>query len=346
MLPYLTADVPAAGGLFKAVPEDFEVEELPAYEPNGEAGAQHLFVWVEKRGRSTPEVAKLLARHVGAQEREVSWAGLKDRQGVTRQYLCLPAQFEAKLEGFAAPGVCVLRSARHRNKLKSGHLRGNRFRLIIREVVDLGAAQASLERLKTYGIPNFFGDQRFGRDGANAARGKAILLAGGRHRDRFERKLFLSAFQSALFNEVLAQRLRAGTFATALVGDVLKKHETNGEFVCEAPSVDQPRLDAFELSPTGPMFGPAMRRAESVAAEIEASVLTAENVTLQTFEAGGRETEGTRRFFRVPLVGLEVEPLTDRALRLGFELPAGAYATVLLREVLKHATDENEALAR
>lgn len=336
MLPFLTSEVPAAGGLFKSVPEDFEVEEIPAYEPSSEVGSdEHLFLWVEKRGRSTPDVAKLIARHVGAQERDVSWAGLKDRQGITRQYLCLPSKFEAKMVGFEAPGVTILRSARHRNKLKSGHLRGNRFTLVVRDVNDLEAAKASLEQLKTFGIPNFFGDQRFGRDGENAAKGKAILIAGGRHRDRFERKLFLSAYQSLLFNDVLAQRIRAGTFAKALVGDVLKKHETNGEFVCADAGVDQPRVDSFEVSPTGPIFGPSMRSAEGVPGEIEAAALAAENVTVATFDAGGRETEGTRRLFRVPLVGLEVEALPERALRLKFDLPAGAYATVLLREVLK-----------
>ena len=335
-LPYLTADVPGAGGLFKAVPEDFEVDELPAYEPSAEVGSdEHLFLWVEKRGRSTPDVAKLIARHVGAQERDVTWAGLKDRQGITRQYLSLPSKFEAKLPGFAAEGVTILRTARHRNKLKSGHLRGNRFTVVVRDVSDLGAARATLARLLSLGIPNFFGDQRFGRDGENAAKGKAILLGGGRHRDRFERKLFLSAFQSALFNDVLAQRIRAGTFAQALAGDVLKKHETNGEFICAEPTVDQPRVEAFEVSPTGPIFGPSMRPASGEPGEREAEVLAAEGVTTQTFEAGGRETDGTRRFFRVPLVGLEVEALAEQALRLRFELPAGAYATVLLRELLK-----------
>lgn len=335
-LPYLTADIPPAGGLFKAVPEDFEVDELPAYEPNAETGSdEHLFLWVEKRGRSTPDVAKLIAQHVGAQEREVTWAGLKDRQAITRQYLSLPSKFEAKLAGFEASGVIILRSARHRNKLKTGHLRGNRFTLVIRDVNDTEAAKASLERLQVMGIPNFFGDQRFGRDGENAARGKAILLSGGRHRDRFERKLFLSAYQSALFNDVLTKRIEAGTFAAALAGDVLKKHETNGEFVCAEPAVDQPRVDAFEVSATGPMFGPSMRAAEHGPGEVEASVLAAEGVTVATFDAGGRETEGTRRLFRVPLTGLEVELLPDRALRLKFDLPAGAYATVLLREVLK-----------
>lgn len=336
-LPYLTAGVPPAGGSFKAAPEDFEVEELPAYEPNGEG--EHLFLWVQKRGRSTPEVAKALARHLGLQERDVSWAGLKDRQALTRQYLCVPSKVEAKLAGFTLPGVEVLRAARHRNKLKSGHLRGNRFRLVLRGVVDVEAARAALALLAARGVPNFFGDQRFGQDRENAARGKQILQAGGRHRDRFERKLFLSAYQSELFNRVLARRVEAGTVTTAQPGDVLKKHETNGEFVCTEPAVDQPRVDAFEVSPTGPIFGPEMRVPEGAPGAAEALVLEEDGVTPALFEAGGDETRGTRRVLRIPLSALAVEVNAD-VLTVSFELPAGSYATVVLREVLK--TPEGE----
>ncbi|MFZ5443973.1 MAG: tRNA pseudouridine(13) synthase TruD [Myxococcota bacterium] len=333
-LPTLTADLPGCGGVFKSTPDDFEVEELPAYEPSGEAGAEHLFLWIEKRGRSTQDVAKALARHCGLQERDVSWAGLKDRQAVTRQYLCAPARFvEPKLATFALDGVQVLRAARHRNKLKGGHLRGNRFTLVLRGVEEPRVAREALERLQRLGIPNYFGEQRFGLGGDNAERGKQILLAGGRHRDRFERKLFLSAFQSDLFNRVLARRLEAGTFARALPGDVLKKHATGGEFLCADAAVDQPRVDGFEVSPTGPLFGPEMRRPEGAVDAEESAVLADAGVTRELFERGGAETAGARRLLRVPLTLEAVEG--ERDLRLCFSLPAGSYATVLLRELLK-----------
>jgi tRNA pseudouridine13 synthase len=332
-LPRLCADLPACGGTFKAGPDDFEVEELPAYAPSGEG--EHLFLWVEKRGRSTPEVAKALARHCGLSERDVSWAGLKDRQAVTRQYLCAPARFvEGKLADFALPGVRVLECARHRNKLKSGHLHGNRFTVTLREVADAGAARAALDRLAAKGVPNYYGEQRFGLDDDNAARGKAILLAGGRHQDRFERKLFLSAYQSELFNRVLAKRLAAGTFATALAGDVLKKQLTGGEFLCEDPTVDQPRVDAFEVSPTGPLFGPHMRRPSGEVDALEEGVLRDEGIERALFGRGGDETAGARRHLRVRL-GLESVEDDGTWLRLRFTLPAGSYATVVLRELLE-----------
>lgn len=334
-LPWLTSDLPGCGGAFKATPEDFEVEELPAYEPCGEPDCEHLFMWVEKRGHSTQEVARALARHCGLQEKDISWAGLKDRQAVSRQYLCGPARhIEPKLSTFTMAGVTLLRTARHRNKLKGGHLRGNRFCLVVRGVMNQSAAREVLERLGRLGVPNFFGEQRFGLGGTNAARGRRILEAGGRHRDRFERKLFLSAYQSDLFNRVLARRIQAGILSTALQGDVLKKQFTGGEFICAEPSADQPRLDRFEVNPTGPLFGPEMRRPEGQVAALEEAVLAEEGVSRELFLKGGNETLGARRPLRVPLE-LESVQFEGDALRLRLVLPAGSYATVVLRELLK-----------
>ncbi|GMU62942.1 MAG: hypothetical protein AMXMBFR34_47050 [Myxococcaceae bacterium] len=332
-LPYLTREVPGCGGVFKASPEDFVVEELPAYQPSGEG--EHLFLWVEKRGRSTQDAAKALASALTLTEKEVSWAGLKDRQAVTRQLLCVPAKkAEALVPSLCLPGVTVLWAKRHRNKLKSGHLAGNRFWLTLREVKDVVAARAALDALKRSGVPNYFGEQRFGASGDNAAKGKAILLAGGRHRDRFERKLFLSAYQSALFNQVLARRLVAGAFTTALEGDVLKKHATGGEFLCEAPAVDQPRVDVFEVSPTGPLYGPEMRAPGGDVAALEAQVLAGDAVTAELFTAGGGETAGARRFLRIPL-DAALQDDGGGVVRLELTLPSGSYATVVLRELFK-----------
>lgn len=335
-LPYVTAHLPGCGGVFKATPEDFLVEEVPAYELSAEVGSdEHLFVWVEKRGHSTQDVAKAIAKHCGFKEKDISWAGLKDRQAVTRQYLCMPARLaEAKLSTFSMPGVTLLRQGRHRNKLKTGHLKGNRFELVLREVKDVPALEASLSALRRSGLPNFYGEQRFGAANTNAGRGKAILLRGGKHGDRFERKLLLSAYQSDLFNRVLTLRLERGLFARALLGDVFKKHETGGEFVCTDAAVDQLRVDAFEISPMGPMFGPEMMATQADAAALENEVLTSEGVTLETFAAGGDETRGTRRVMRLPFEA-NSDVLEPTVVRLSFTLPAGSYATVVLRELLK-----------
>lgn len=329
---------PGCGGRFKESPEDFEVEEIPLYLPQGavQGEGEHLYLWVEKRGLTTPEAARRLARHLGVSEQSVSWAGLKDRQAVTRQWLSVHAKpaAEAQLASFADPDVKVLEAKRHKNKLKGGHLAGNRFTLVLREVKDAAAAKATLDELSRRGLPNFYGEQRFGASGQNAAKGKALLLAGGRGKKSFERKLFLSALQSQLFNRVLEARLRDGLFETVRVGDVLKKHQSGGEFVCTDTAVDQPRLDAFEVSPTGPLFGPEMRAAEGEVAAAEAKVLADEGLSLEAFQAGGNETRGARRLLRVKVEAASLEADGD-VVRLKFELPAGSYATVLLDELLK-----------
>ncbi len=331
-LPYTTQHIAGCGGLSKATPEDFVVEEIPAYLPQGEG--EHLFLWIEKRGHSTLDVARALAAHCQFNEKEVSWAGQKDRQAVTRQWLCCPARFAEKhLSTFELDGVRILEAVRHQNKLKTGHLRGNRFQLVLRDVGDLPAALESFDFLAQNGLANGFGAQRFGRHRDNAEKGKAILLAGGKHRDRFERKLFLSAFQSALFNRVLAKRIRANTLFDALAGDVLKK-PTGGEFICETPEIDTLRVRRFEVSPTGPIFGPDMRAPNHAVAEAEAQVLADEGIDASLFALGGGETLGTRRALRVALENPECE-VAGSDLHLAFSLPSGSYATQVLAELTK-----------
>ena len=332
--PLVTADVPPAGGLIKATPEDFIVEEVPAYEPSGEG--DHLYLWVEKRGRDTAEVARLLARAGGVPEREVGYAGMKDRQGITRQWFSLPAIAEPKLADFAAENVQVLERKRHRNKLRTGHLRGNRFRIRVRDVKDAGAALAAFERLQSSGVPNYFGEQRFGREDDNAALGRKLLR--GERLERaptpFQRRLYLSAWQSLLFNRALAQRIEEGTLGRALPGDVLRKADTGGLFVCEDPVVDQPRVDRFEVSPAGPLLGPKMPKAAGAVAEREAALLADEGLTIDDLRRGRGETEGGRRPYRVPLEGATVIP-EGNDLQIELILPRGTYATVVLRELLK-----------
>lgn len=332
--PRLTEDVPGCGGAFKLVPEDFEVEEVPAYAPSGEG--EHLYLWLEKRGRDTREVVKALASALGVDEGDVGVAGMKDRQAITRQLLSVPARAEARLPTFSLEGVSVLWSRRHGNKLRTGHLKGNRFRLRLRGVKDVGAARESFSRLGARGVPNYFGEQRFGREGDNADLGRLLVLGQRlpRRPDKFQRKLYLSAFQSRLFNRALVERLRAGTFDTALAGDVLRREDSGGLFVCEAPEVDGPRVAAFEVSPAGPLFGPKMTPAALAVAEAEARLLVEEGVTLDDFRRGGDETQGGRRPYRVRLGAPSLE-VDGEDLMLTFELPKGAYATEVLHELLK-----------
>ncbi len=333
--PLVTADLGGTGGVLRTEPEDFEVEELPLYPPSGEG--EHLFVWLEKRNRTTPEVAAELAEHLGVGADEVGWAGMKDRLAVTRQYLSVPARAEMRLGSFSLDGVRVLSAVRHRNKLKPGHLAGNRFRIRVRKAADVAKARPVLERLLAIGVPNYFGEQRFGSHEKNAELGRRLLCGEHLRAGRFERRLYLSAFQSLLFNRALAERVSSGTWNRALEGDVLKKHDTGGEFVCLNAEAEQRRVERFEVSPAGPMFGPRMTKAAGEVAAFEERLLAREGLTLADF-ARERFTQGARRFYRVPLADASLVPGEGEYV-VRFTLPKGSYATVVLAELTKQAME-------
>jgi len=266
----------------------------------------------------------------------VSWAGLKDRIAVTRQWLSVPARVEASLPVLdSRPDLRVLAHARHGNKLRVGHLRGNRFRLHIRDAERPDAVGPIMERLVAEGLPNAFGEQRFGR-GDTALRGLA-LVRGERlpHRpSTFERKLYVSAYQALLFNRLLEARLQAGTLRRALPGDLMRKTDSGGLFVCREPEVDQARVERGEIVATGPIFGWKMQRPEGEVDAAEQAVLASEGLGLDGFRRLGGIAEGTRRPFAVPVA--DARWASDGAtVDLSFSLPAGSYATVLLDEVMK-----------
>jgi tRNA pseudouridine13 synthase len=335
--PLVTADLPGSGGRVKASPEDFRVDEQPAYAPSGTG--PHLWLHVEKRDRTTRDVVRALARALGVAERDAGYAGLKDRAAVTTQWLSFPCGRDPDAASLGGDGYRILAASRHANKLRPGHLRGNRFSVAVRGG-DIARAQACAAALAERGLPNFFGAQRFGAAGRNAEIGRALLL--GRlddaevrraARDRFLRRLVISAWQAGAFNRWLAERMRDGLFAAAIAGDALKKLATGGVFTCEDPAVDTARVLAFEVSPAGPMFGHKLRPAEGLAAEREARLLAEEGVDLAALARGGGEAEGTRRAARLP-VAVALEPEED-GYRASFELPKGTYATVVLAELTK-----------
>jgi tRNA pseudouridine13 synthase len=338
-LPLVTADVAGSGGRVKATADDFRVDELPAYAPAG--SGPHLWLRVEKRDRTTRDVMRELARALGVGEREVGCAGLKDRAAVTTQWLSFPVARDPDPATLSGDGYLVLEASRHQNKLRTGHLRGNRFAITVRDG-DAARARACAEALRARGFANFFGPQRFGASGRNAELGRALLLGRGdaevrrAGRDRFLRRLVLSAWQARGFNTWLAERLRDGLFAQAIAGDVLKKLDSGGLFTCQDPAVDTARVAAFECSPAGPMFGHKLRPAQGEALRREERLLVEEGVTLADLARGGGETEGTRRAGRLP-VEIALEELAG-GYRALFELPRGSYATVILAELTKAET--------
>lgn len=334
-LPYQTHDLPGVGGTLKTHVEDFEVEEVPAYQPSGQG--EHMFLWVEKRDLDARSLVRHVAATLGLQEFEVGCAGQKDKRAVTRQFVSVPAKLHDKIEALNNEQVCVVSATRHNNKLKTGHLRGNRFRVVIRGVASnaLPAAQAIAAALDRQGMPNFFGAQRFGRDGDTDSAGLAFLR-GERVRVKGRMlRLALSAVQSGMFNTVLTGRLREGTLDQVQLGEVLQVVASGGPFVVDDVAADQPRFIAREVVPAGPMFGPKMRLAKSPYAEREAAVLAQTGLSMDQFAPHERLVRGTRRAMLVWPRELQVQALDDDALVLTTELPRGVYATVLAREFLK-----------
>lgn len=336
MLPAWPAahGAPVLAARIRATPEDFRVEELDAFAPDG--SGEHLLLTLEKRGMNTAFAAKLLAQWAGVGEAAIGYAGLKDRHAVTVQ------RFSVHLPGREAPdaaaleaheGLRVLATARHRRKLPRGALAGNRFVLVLREVD--GTRDAIEQRLRTIaarGVPNYFGEQRFGRGGDNVA--NALAMFGGRRVARDQRTHLLSAARSQLFNRVLGARVAAGNWDAALEGEVWMLDGSRSVFGPQPfDEVLATRLAAFDLHPTGPLWGRGALRSEGAAAALELGALEdAESLALRAgLEAAGLKQE--RRATRLRPQALAWDWLDDTSLQLRFDLPPGAYATTILGEL-------------
>lgn len=338
-ISYITQDLPGIGGKLKVEPEDFRVTEIPAYPAQGTG--DHLFLYFEKRDLSTPEVITRVAQKLGLKPFEIGVAGRKDRRAITQQWVSIPPLQGKKPDpvkikaAFEEAGAQVLEMKAHPQKLKVGHLLANRFEIVARGVSEdaLPKAQAIIERLKTFGVPNFFGTQRFGDKGKNVARGRELLEGKKRSHGR-DLRFDASAIQSDLFNRYLVKRMERGLYNKALKGDVMKKHDTGGLFTCEDAEAEQERVTSLKISPTGPIFGAKMLAAKDDAAALEAEILADASLTQEHFERAKALMPGSRRITRLVLPTLEVSPV-EGGLRFVFMLPKGAYATVLLGEIQK-----------
>jgi tRNA pseudouridine13 synthase len=390
----LTENLPGVGGLCRVQIDDFYVEEIPLYPPTG--SGQHTLFEIEKRGLDTPGALRLLARDLDVPSRLIGCAGLKDAHAVSRQRLSVEGVAPERVMAIQYPQLKVLWAERHRNRLKIGHLRGNRFILRVRQVVPdaLERARSILKVLTQHGLPNGFGLQRFGSRGQTHLLGRclvhhdldtffkiylgspqaddgpearmarefydagdlpgALRLWPAPRSDEFRTlsaltlhkslstayyrlprellRLSLAAYQGYLFNRLLEQRLPACDYLQN--GDLAYKHDNGVCFLVENAATEQPRADRLEISPTAPLYGRKVRLASGRPGENERSLLIEEGLTLENLHPLASALDGTRRPLRVPLGEVDLSQDQD-SLVIKFTLPPGAYATNLLRELMK-----------
>jgi len=329
-LPHASATPPLFARL-RSSPEDFRVDEILGYEADG--AGEHALLWVEKRGANTDWVARELAKFAGVGQVAVGYAGLKDRHAVTRQAFSvqLAGKPDPDWSAFPHAEVKVLAATRHSRKIKRGALRGNRFVLVLREVQgDRAQAEQVLAAIARRGVPNYFGEQRFGREGSNVDQARAMF--GGRRVDRDRRSMLLSAARSHIFNQVLAARVERDAWDRPLDGEIWSLAGSRSWFGPEPfDEVLADRLARGDIHPSGPLWGQGEPPSQGEAAELERAI-GALNEDLATGLAAARMDQ-ERRPLRLMPKDLAWRWLDDAALEVAFELPAGAYATVVIREL-------------
>ncbi len=393
---WLTENLPGTGGIYKQNPEDFQVEEIPLYPCSGQG--EHLYLWIEKSGITTRELLTQLTRGLKLRERDLGYAGLKDAHALTRQMISVPFSKIDQIIKLNLNNAKILSMTRHSNKLRLGHLAGNRFTITIRQThADaLSRAEAILTQLRKRGVPNFFGEQRYGILGNSAQLGLLLVrkewgrfcqeyigdpelirnqdwkkaaehyrrgeigtaLDSLPQRMRDERRLlrtlltgatcraavstlprnllrlFLSAAQSNLFDQLLKQRL--ATLDQLNDGDIAVKHINGACFRVEHAADEQSRSDSFEISPSAPLYGCKVMLATGETGQAEIDLLEKTGLTLESWKlAQGLTMPGERRPLRVPLSGAKIIDHGDHSLTLSFALPKGSYATSVLRELIK-----------
>lgn len=330
-LPFAHAAVPPLTARLRSTPEDFLVEEILGYDTDG--SGEHALLWVEKRGANTDWLARELAKFAGVPPLAVGYAGLKDRHAVTRQALTvqLAGKPDPDWSAFPHDNVKVLAATRHGRKLKRGALRGNRFVLTLREVQgERERAEQVLAAIAARGVPNYFGEQRFGREGGNLDQARAMFA--GRRVDRDKRGFLLSAARSQIFNSVLAARVERGAWDAPLDGEIWSLAGSRSWFGPEPYSdVLAERLASGDIHPSGPLWGQGEPPATGEAGALERDVAAVHDDLAQGLVAARMDQE--RRPLRLLPRDLRWRWLADDALEMSFELPAGAYATVVAREL-------------
>lgn len=323
---------PSGEGKIRVTADDFVVNESLSFVPDGKG--EHVFLQIEKRHENTDYVAGQLAKFSGVARRDVGYAGLKDRHARTTQWFSvwLPGKEEPDWAAFNTETVTVLQTVRHHKKLRPGALSHNAFQITVRDWSgDRESLEKRLQLIKTHGIANYFGEQRFGHGGQNVA--KALAMFQGQRVKREQRSIYLSAARSYLFNCILALRIEQGNWNQALPGDALMLDGSHSFFKCALPDADiEQRIATGKLHPTGTLWGKGRIEISGAALALEEQVIAAYPELATGLESAGVDCE--RRALRVNVADLEWEFIAANEWLLRFSLPAGSYATSVLREVV------------
>ena len=332
---------PTATGIFKTHPEDFQVIEDLGYEPSGEG--EHQFIWVEKTNNNTAYVAEQIARFVKLPLRQITYAGRKDKYAKTQQWFGIhaPGKPDFDFSTFDLEGVKVLGQYRHHKKLRTGQLKGNRFVITLRNVTEINSAISRLSLIGQQGVPNYYGEQRFGvmriNEQGEVQRGGNLLMAermvnGETIRHRNKRSMALSALRSWLFNEVVATRISQGQFDQVLSGDALSLTGSNSFYIQTPEANDsQQRYESQDISPTAPLWGKGELPSKEDAQAFEQNVTQQHPQVTEFLAQSGFEQE--RRPIKIWPQQLEWTHNGD-TLIISFSLPSGCFATSVLRECI------------
>ncbi|MDO6562623.1 tRNA pseudouridine(13) synthase TruD [Amphritea sp. 1_MG-2023] len=322
---------PVSHAVIRTEPDDFRVTEELSFEPEG--SGDHVFLYIQKTGENTDWVARQLAHFCQVSPKEVGYAGKKDRHAITEQWFSvhLPGRAPLTWSLFETETIKVLKAVKHTRKLRLGSLNGNRFQIRLRQVTEADALLQKVDAIRA-GVPNYFGEQRFGHHGGNLDKG-ALLIAGKlKERQRHKKGLYISAVRSFMFNQLVSQRIGQCCFTQPMSGDVLM---INGRQSCFPFTADDAsimrRLQSGDLHLTAAMWGRGRSICTDIAAAWEIEQLQPWQAQLEGLERLGLNQE--RRSIRLMPSHLTIEREADDQFLLAFNLPAGSFATSVLREI-------------